>query len=40
MSDLDRWIIQQLRDPKLWVQATCLVVFAWAVLVLTFTSPA
>lgn len=39
MTDLDRWIIQQLRDPKLWVQATCMVLIAWVVLILLFTSP-
>ena len=39
MSDLDHWILQQIRDPKLWVQAACMVAIGWVILVLLFTSP-
>ena len=34
MDELDRWILQQVLDPKLWARAILAVAFAWAILVL------
>jgi len=30
----DEFILHHLRDPKLWVQAICMVVIGWVVLIL------
>ena len=36
MTDLDREILAMFKDPVAWLQAICMVVCGWAILVLLF----